>query len=108
MMLMTPPSASEPYATDEGPLTTSIRSTWAGSTSDVWGPLPRVLFIGQPSTSTSTRWPVSPRMDGRCSQGLSLLLSTPGSAASTSPSTSGACSRSTWRETKDSACGDSK
>ena len=54
-MLMTPPIASEPYDTLDGPRTTSMRLTCDGSTSEGCGPLPRALFMGTPSMSTSTR-----------------------------------------------------
>ena len=69
-----------------------MRSIWAASTSEGCGPLPRALFMGMPSMSTSTRWPERPRSTGRCSQGLSFELSTPGSCWNASPITAGASS----------------
>ena len=107
MMLIAPPMASEPYDTDDGPRTTSMRSTMPVETSEGCGPLPRALFMGMPSTSTSTRWPERPRNTTRCSHGLSFELSTPGSRWSASPTTIGASSRSCPFDKNDSACGDS-
>jgi len=62
--LTVPPTASLPYSTLDGPLTTSRRSTTAGSIAhQYWlGPERIVeLFSRMPSTSMSVWKPVRPR-----------------------------------------------